>query len=130
MITTTDLSNWLGIRLTQSLDSTQLQAALDDGNRYCLGYMEARNSNAVRGSSFDDAVFCIAKASILRQLDAMGIKPAGLSMGGSMSVSSDVSEAVNQLMKRADASLGSAFLFSSKGNANLFMHRNRGGQGI
>jgi hypothetical protein len=79
------------------LDDTlaQAQTALDDGNRYCLGYMEARNSNAARGSSFDDAVFCIAKASILRQLDAMGIKPAGLSMGGSMSISSDITEAVN-----------------------------------
>jgi hypothetical protein len=127
-VTTTNITNWLGTRLTAQLSGDQLTAALLDATNYCDGYLQAMGVSAT-GPAYDSAVLSVAKASTLRQLDAMGIKAAGVNMGGAMTISSDVTENINQLFKMADERLKWAVLTASN-KAGLYMHRNRGGQGI
>ena len=79
--------------------------------------------------AYDAAVFYVARASILRQLDAMGIKPQSLKLSD-LSVGSDVSQNFDQLMKLANERLQSAALFSAGNKTDLYIRRLRGGQGI
>lgn len=127
-ITTTDLTNWLGTTLTASLSSNQIASALADGNRYCNGKMQELGISG-GGDAYDAAVFYVARASILRQLDAMGIKPQSLKLSD-LSVGSDVSQNFDQLMKLANERLQSAALFSAGNKTDLYIRRLRGGQGI
>ena len=128
-ITTTDLSNWLGVRITAALDATQLAAALQDANNYCNGYLQAMGVTS-GGAAFDSAVFSVAKVSVLRQLDAMGIKPASLNMGETLSIGSDVDANVTMLMRMADERLKMAVIAGASHKPDLYIKRLRGGQGM
>ena len=127
-ITTTDIQNWLGTTLAAKLTSNQLTEALLDATNYCQGKMDELGVSG-SGAAYDSAVFSVAKASALRQLDAMGIKPATVKIG-EMSTSSDVGANVDLLMRIADERLQSAALFNSSNKTSMFIVRLRGGQGM
>jgi hypothetical protein len=127
-IATTDLTNWLGTTLAATLSVNQIASALADGNRYCNGKMQELGISG-GGDAYDAAVFYASRASILRQLDAMGIKPQSLHLSD-LNVGSDVSQNFDQLMRLADERLQSAAIFSAGNKTNLYIVRLRGGQGL
>ena len=129
-ISTTDLTDWLGTNMTAALSVDQIAGALADANRYCNGKMEELGIGAGSGDAFDAAVFYVARASLLRQLDVMNVKPSNLNMGGTLTIGSDVTQNVDQLMKMADERLQSAAIFSSSHKTDMYIVRLRGGQGM
>ena len=126
--TVTNLTAWLGATLSAQLSSDQLNEAIQDATDYCSGYLTAMGVGT-GGSAYDAAMRYVSRASVLRQLDAMGIKPSGLDMGGTLSISSDVGPACEQLTRMADERLKMAYLTNAGNKAGAYIYRNRGGQG-
>ena len=128
-ITVTDLTDWLGTNMASALSSAQIASALADGNRYCSGKMQELDMTG-SGDAYDAAVFYAARASILRQLDVMNVKPSNLNMGGTLTIGSDVTQNVDRLLKMADERLESAAIFSASNSTSMYIVRLRGGQGM
>lgn len=129
-VTTTDLTKWLGTKLTAQLSSDQLGEALQDATDYCQATLLGLGVPGGSGSAYDAAIKLVARASIWRQLDAMGVKPQSLDLGGNLRIGSDTGQAVEQFMRQADERLQWAALALAHNKVDMYVHRNRGGQGI
>jgi len=128
-VTSTDITKWLGAKLTATLSSDQITEAMQDASDYVDGKLTELGVSG-SGHSYDMALKYATRASIWRQLDAMGIKPSTLDMGGTLNISSDVSQAVIQFMQMCDERIQSAALASAGNKSDFYIRRLRGGQGI
>lgn len=126
-ISITDLRTMTGLSTTVISDAALnecLLIALD----YCAGYCIAQGVGS-GGPAYDAAVQYMSLVNMWRNLDAMGIKPAGLT-SGSVSINSDTQQAIDQWTKLAENALEMVVKTNAPIKRDLYMRQLRSGRGL
>ncbi len=126
-ITIADLRAMTGLSVTAISDAALTECLLI-ATDYCAGYCTAQGVGT-GGTAYDAAVHYMALVNVWRNLDARGIKPQGLT-SGSVTVSSDVAQSIDQWTKLAENALQMTVKTNASSRRDLYMRHLRSGKGI